>query len=40
VVTYLSNGVALDADRAEASLEAVDRASWMHLEASVADLVR
>jgi hypothetical protein len=37
VVTYLSNGVALDADRAEASLEAVDRASWMHLEASVAD---
>lgn len=37
VVTYLSNGTAVDADRAGASLEAVDRAAWSHLEARVVD---
>jgi hypothetical protein len=37
VVTYLSNGRAVDVDRAEASLDAVDRAAWSHLEARVAD---
>lgn len=31
-VTYLSDGVALDADAAPASLEAVDEAAWTHLE--------
>jgi hypothetical protein len=32
-VTYLSDGVALAADDAPASLEAVDAAAWTHLEA-------
>ena len=32
-VTYLSDGVALDAQTAPASLEAVDRAAWEHLAA-------
>ena len=36
-VTYLSDGVALDADGAPASLEAVDRAAWKHLETRVAE---
>jgi len=35
VVTYLCHGIALDADRAETSLETVDRAAWTHLEACV-----
>lgn len=37
VVTYLSNGVAVDAGRAGASLEAVDRAAWTHLEECATD---
>jgi len=31
-VTYLSDGVSLDADAAVVSLEALDRAAWRHLE--------
>ena len=36
-VTYLSDGVTLDADAAPVSLEAVDRAAWRHLEEGVAE---
>src|SRR5215470_9091339 len=36
-VTYLSDGVSLDADAAAVSLEAVDRAAWKHLEEEVAE---
>src|SRR5215470_6332142 len=36
-VTYLSDGVALDAGAAPVSLEAVDRAAWRHLEEGAAE---
>jgi hypothetical protein len=36
-VTYLSDGVALDAGVAPASLEAVDQVAWRHLEEGVAE---
>ena len=36
-VTYLSEGVALDARAAPVSLEAVDRAAWKHLEEGTAE---
>jgi hypothetical protein len=37
VVTYLSEGVAVDAESAPASLEAVDATAWKHLEARPAE---
>ena len=36
-VTYLSDGVALDAGAAPVSLEAVDRVAWRHLEEDTAE---